>query len=236
MNTHFSIRIITTVFACALCSSIYAQEVSNDSMVFANENSCNTESIQSAVDACLLLVKSVESNNITALIEAKEAMQACKLTDFSSLKRKNQNDNESLNGHLVFNVAFVDSLIEGKNPYMNADEINKSMIHRGQMRPGEISTKTCFIKAKGNSVYTFTSHGRQELAVIAEPGGLITTRVHVTNKEKRINEWHNDIVDVAKGQNSRKAAFTLPCNSKSLVTLEIINCTGKDISVVVISN
>ena len=236
MNTHFSIRMITTVFAYALCSSIYAQEVLNDSKVIANEDSCNTESIQSAVDACLLLVKSVEAKNITALIEAKEAMQECKLTDFSSLIPKNQNDNESLNGHMVFNVAFVDSLIEGKNPYKNADDINKSMIHRGQMRPGEILTKTCFIKAKGKSVYTFTSHGRQELAVIAEPGGLITTRINATNKEKKINEWHNDIVDVAKGRNSRKSAFTLPHNSKSIVTLEIINCTNKDISVVVISN
>ena len=35
MNTHFSIRMITTVFAYALCSSIYAQEVLNDSKVIA---------------------------------------------------------------------------------------------------------------------------------------------------------------------------------------------------------
>ena len=178
----------------------------------------------------------METKNTVALIEAKEAMQTCKLTDFSSLRRKNQNNNESLNGHLVFNVAFVDSLIDGKDPYKIADEINRSMTYRGQMQSGEILTKTCFVKANSKSVYTFTSRGRQELAVIAEPGGLVTTRVHATNKEKKINEWHNDIIDVTKGRNSRKSAFTLPPSPKSQVTLEIINCTNKDISVVVISN
>ena len=97
-------------------------------------------------------------------------------------------------------------------------------------------TKTCVIKAKGKSLYTFNSHDRQELAVVAEPGGLITTRVHAINKAKGINEWHNDTVDVAKGRSSRKTAFTLPHSPKSQVTLEITNCTNKDISVVVISN
>ena len=104
------------------------------------------------------------------------------------------------------------------------------------MQGGEILTKTCFIKAKGKSVYTFNSVNRQELAVVAEPGGLVTTRVHAVNKPKGINEWHNDTTDVAKGRNSRKTAFNLPSSTRTQVTLEITNCTNKDISVVVISN
>ena len=104
------------------------------------------------------------------------------------------------------------------------------------MQQGGILTKTCLIKAKGKSVYTFVSSDRQELAVVAEPGGLITTRVHAVNKTKGINEWHNDTTDVTKGRSSRKTAFNLPHAPKSRVTLEIANCTNKDISVVVISN
>lgn len=213
-----------------------AQECVNDSVVIANEDSCSTESIQAAIDACLLLAESAESKDAIALQKAKVAMEECKLSDFGSLRSQNRDENESLEGHLVFNVAFADSLANGKDAYKNADNINRSSTHRGQMQPGEILTKTCFVKSKGKSVYTFRSRDRQELAVVAEPGGLITTRVHAVNKSKGINEWHNDTVDVAKGRNSRKTSFNLPSQPRSQVTLEITNCTNKDITVVVISN
>lgn len=212
-----------------LCSALSAQEV------VSNEQSCNIETIQSAVDACLMFASSVEANDTTAIRLAKEAMQACKLSNFGSLRQQNAEENESLNGHLVFNVAFADSLVHGSNPYEDADNINRRGISRGQMKSGQILTKTCFVKANGKSEYLFTSHDLQELAVVAEPGGLVTIRVHATN-ENGINEWHNDTVDVARGQNSRKTAFILPHSPRSKVMLEITNCTNKDISVVVISN
>lgn len=229
-------NLIVTVLACMSSIVLSAQECVNDSLVIANEDSCSTESIQAAIDACLLLAESAESKDTIALQKAKVAMEECKLSDFGSLRSQNRDENELLEGHLVFNVAFADSLANGKDAYKNADNINRSSTHRGQMQPGEILTKTCFIKAKGKSVYTFPSHDRQELAVVAEPGGLITTRVHAVNKTKGINEWHNDTVDVAKGRNSRKTSFNLPSRPRSQVTLEITNCTNKDITVVVISN
>ena len=228
--------LIVTVLACMSSVVLSAQERVNDSVVIANEDSCSTESIQAAIDACLLLAESAKSKDTIALQKAKGAMEECKLSDFGSLRSQNRDENESLEGHLVFNVAFADSLATGKDAYKNADNINRSSTHRGQMQPGEILTKTCFVKAKGKSVYTFPSHDRQELAVVAEPGGLITTRVHAVNKTKGINEWHNDTVDVAKGRNSRKTSFNLPSQPRSQVTLEITNCTNKDITVVVISN
>ena len=228
--------LIVTVLACMSSIVLSAQECVNDSVVIANEDSCSTESIQAAIDACLLLAESAESKDTIALQKAKVAMEECKLSDFGSLRSQNRDENESLEGHLVFNVAFADSLATGKDAYKNADNINRSSTHRGQMQPGEILTKTCFVKSKGKSVYTFRSRDRQELAVVAEPGGLITTRVHAVNKSKGINEWHNDTVDVAKGRNSRKTSFNLPSRPRSQVTLEITNCTNKDITVVVISN
>lgn len=229
-------RLFFVVFACFSCISVKSQEDSNNFVVVANEDSCNIESIQSAIEACLLLAESAVTKDTVVIRKAKEAMHKCKLADFGSLIRQNQDENESLNGHLVFNVAFADSLAEGKDPYKNADNINKSTTRRGQMQPGQILTKTCFVKANGKSVYKFLSRDRQELAVVAEPGGLVTTRVHAANKIKGINEWHNDTIDVTKGRNSRKSSFTLPHSPNSQITLEITNCTNKDISVVVISN
>ena len=213
-----------------------AQECVAESVVIANEDSCSTESIQAAIDACLLLAESAENKDTIALRKAKEAMEKCNLSNFGLLRAQNRDENESLEGHLIFNASFADSLANGNDAYKNSDNINRSYIHRGQMQRGGILTKTCLIKAKGKSVYTFVSSDRQELAVVAEPGGLITTRLHAVNKTKGIKEWHNDTTDVTKGRSSRKTAFNLPHSPKSRVTLEIANCTNKDISVVVISN
>lgn len=228
--------LIVTVLACMSSIILSAQECVTDSVVIANTDSCSTESIQAAIDACLLLAESAESKDTIAIRKAKVAMEECNLSDFGLLRAQNQDENESLEGHLVFNAAFADSLANGKDAYKNSDNINRSSVHRGQMQRGGILTKTCLIKAKGKSVYTFFSSDRQELAVVAEPGGLITTRVHAVNKTKEINEWHNDTTDVTKGRNSRKTAFNLPSRPRSQVTLEITNCTNKDITVVVISN
>lgn len=229
-------HLLITVLACIFTVAINAQEKMNaESIIIANEDSCSTESIQSAIDACLLLAESSASMDSIALMQAKLALKDSNLSDFDSLQSKDSTK-ESLNGHLVFNAKFAEQLAKGNNPYSKADSLNRPSTHRGQMKGGEILTKTCLVKANGKAVYEFGSQGRQELAVVAEPGGLVSTRIHVTNKTKGIDEWHNDTVDVAKGRNSRKAAFTLPDGSVCKVTLEITNCTDKDISVVVISN
>ena len=230
-------KLLLFVVACISSASIKAQEQTGDFVVFANEDSCVTGSIQSAIDACLLLAKSAESGEVAALREAKDAMKECNFNYFGALENINRSENNvSLCGHLIFNTAFADSLLNRKDAYYNADYINRTSVSRGQMHPGEILSKTCFIKAGGKSVYTFSSRNRQELAVVSEPGGLISIRIHAINEKEGINEWHNDTIDVVKGRNSRKAAFTLPRKSNTQITLEISNCTQKDITVVVISN
>lgn len=229
-------NLIVAIVASFFCVMASAKEPSKDSVVIANEDSCSMEAIQSAIDACILLAQSAEANDTTALSKAKEAMEGCNLAPFGSLRKLDKSEDKSLDGHLVFNVAFADSLANGKDAYKNSDIINKTKSHRGQMEGNQILTKTILIKAKGKSVYTFASRDRQELAIVAEPGGLVTTRIHAVNVDKGIDEWHNDTTDVAKGKNNRKTAFTLPHSPRSQVILEITNCTNKDISVVVISN
>lgn len=229
-------NLIVAMFASIFCVMASAKEPSKDSVVIANEDSCSINAIQSAIDACIMLAEAAEANDTEALRKAKDAMEECRLAPFGSLRRQDKAESESLNGHLVFNAAFADSLANGKDAYKNADFINKITVNRGQMAPGQILTKTILLKANGKSVYKFASRDRQELSVVAGPGGLVTTRIHAVNAKKGINEWHNDTTDVKKGKNSRKAAFTLPHNPPSQVTLEITNCTNKDISVVVISN
>lgn len=106
---------------------------------------------------------------------------------------------------------------------------------RGQSANGTILTKTCFVKAGKSTKYTFTSRGHQELAVVAEAGGLVTMKIHVTNNVG-LDKRYDDTKNVRKGEPHRKTSFELPTDCKNLVELEIVNCCEKDCSFVVISN
>lgn len=214
-------KILFTLFVsvCSMCVS--AQEVT-DSM-----------SIDDVMDACISMQEALENNDAAALKKAAEALRETQTTAFTSLRCKDDTIS-SLNGHFVFNDVFVDSLVVGANPYDNADDINRSTIHRGQMSGGAKLTKTCMVKAGKSTKYSFASRGRQELGIVAEPGGLITTRIHVTNSAG-LNEWHNDTKN-PNGTRRYKTAFDLPSDKRNTVELEVINKSGKDISFVVISN
>lgn len=83
--------------------------------------------------------------------------------------------------------------------------------------------------------YSFASKGRQELAVVAEAGGLVTMKIHVTNNSG-LDKRYDDIDDVKIGRPQRMTCFDLPANKRNTVELEIINCGDKDCSFVVISN
>lgn len=206
----------------AICSvSASAQEVT-DSM-----------SIDDVMDACIAMQEALENNDTIALKRAAKSLRETKTTAFTSLRCKDDTIS-SLNGHFVFNDVFVDSLVVGANPYEQADDINRSTTHRGQMTGGAKLTKTCMVKAGRSTKYSFASRGRQELGIVAEPEGLVTTRIHVTNSSG-LDEWHNDTKN-PNGIRRYKTAFDLPSDKRNTVELEVINRSGRDISFVVISN
>lgn len=214
-------KILFTLLVLICSAYAYAQEVT-DSM-----------SIDDVMDACVSMQEALENNDTTALKKAAEALRKTKAAAFTSLRCKDDTIS-SLNGHFVFNDVFVDSIAVGGNPYENADNINRSTTHRGQMTGGAKLTKTCMVKAGKSTKYSFASRGRQELGIVAEPGGLVTTRIHVTNPSG-LNEWHNDTKN-PNGTRRYKTAFDLPSDKRNTVELEVINKSGKDISFVVISN
>ena len=200
-----------------------AQEIETDSM-----------SIDVVFEACAAMQESIENNDTTALKEAAVKFKRSGATSFTSLRCK-EDSVRSLNGHFVFNEVFVDSIAAGKDAYSNADDINRSTTHRGQTSDGSILTKTCFVKAGSSTRYSFASRGRQELGIIAEPGGRIYVRIHVTNKNG-LDARYNDDKNAVNGTRRYRKAFNLPMNQRNPVELEVINKGGKDTSFVVISN
>lgn len=201
---------------------------------FAQGQEANNLTIQKAIDACITLRDAVSKNDSSAIKKAADELQSCNISDFKTLRCKDDSI-YSIDGHLVFNEDFAKLLVFDKDVYKKADSINKKRSVRGQNIDGSIQSRSCVIKASSGSKYSFPSKGHQEIVVVAESGGLVTMRIHVTNS-KGYNENFNDDTNVRKGMPNRHKSFDLPTDCMNTVVLEVINCVNKDISVVIISN
>ncbi len=217
-------RILLILASLLLTTFTYAQ----------SDDDVELHDIQAAYEACISFRDAAFTGDTAIIRMSAEKLKVANTCEFSSLSCKDESE-ESLNGHLVFNVAFADSLAEGKDVFNKADDINKSNTYRGEYNDGKVHSRTCFVKAKRSTKYSFNSTGHQELAVVAEAGGLVTMKIHVTNTSG-LNERHDDTKDVSTGRPNRKASFDLPKYPNNIVELEIINCGDKDCSFVVISN
>lgn len=231
------ISILLSVIMLVGTATALAQETSCCPTEMADSvdiDTIQTDIIQSAIDASIALRDAAATGDTAALMQSARDLRECEIVNFNSL-RCNDDTIHSMNGHLVFDEEFAESLASGQDAYQQADEMNRSSTHRGQTANGSILTRTCMVKAGKSTKYTFASKGHQELAVVAEAGGLVTMRIHVTNSAG-LDTWYNDTRDVRKGRPQRKTSFELPNNRRNTVELEVINCTGCDISFVVISN
>lgn len=203
--------------------------------VLAQDKKSDCMEIQAVIDACIAMRDAVAKGDTAAIRQSANDLKSAGATNFSSLRCKDDSI-ASLRGHLVFDEAFADSLASGNaSVYDKADDMNRSTAHRGQTSDGSYLTKTCFVKAGKSTKWTFVSKGHQELAVVAEKGGLVTMKVHVTNSAG-LDRRFDDTKSVKAGLPQRKTSFELPTDRRNTVELEVLNCGKKDISFVVISN
>ena len=217
-------KIVLTILSvlCSFCS--YAQDVSTDNM-----------QIQAVIDACISMRDAVAAGDTAAIRQSARNLRTAGATSFTSLRCKDDSI-ASLNGHLVFDGAFADSLATGNTAvYDKADDMNRSTAYRGQTVDGSYLTQTCFVRAGKSTKWTFASKGHQELAVVAEAGGLVTMKIRVTNSAG-LDKRFDDTKQVKKGLSQRKTSFELPTDRRNTVELEVVNCGKKDCSFVVISN
>lgn len=218
-------KIAIIVLSILSTFSAYAQDVSTN----------DTMEIQAVIDACISMRDAVAAGDTAAIRQSAKDLRTTGVTSFNSLRCKDDSI-ASLNGHLVFDESFADSLASGNTAvYDKADDMNRSTAHRGQTTDGSYLTKTCFVKAGKCTKWIFASKGHQELAVVAEAGGLVTMKIRVTNSAG-LDRRFDDTKSVRVGLSQRKTSFELPTDRRNTVELEIVNCGKKDCSFVVISN
>ena len=186
--------------------------------------------MQKVYDACYSMSLAVGSANTAGLKSANDVFRKLETKEFNV--RFETDDIPSLDGHFVWDEVFVDSLVAGRDVRKFAQQYAKSRSARSTSQKGNIVTKTYVARAESGAKFTFKCRGRQELSVIAEPGGMITLRIH----DRTNDVWYNDDENVKSGQRSRTKIFDLPQDKLCVLEVEVINCSKNDISFVVISN
>lgn len=190
-----------------------------------------SEDIQKVYDACMSLREAISAGNTSGLRAANKKLKDCAVNPFSSLRCADENP-LSLDSHFVFDEVFVDSLIAGRDVYKFAQRYAEVRGVRGASSSGKVFTKTCAVRKSSSTKLTFVSRGHQELAVVTEPGGMVTLRIH----DKTNDKWYNDTKNVKKGQSTRTFVFDLPTSARTTLEVEVKNSGKKDCSFVVISN
>lgn len=190
-----------------------------------------SEDMQKVYDACMSLREAISAGNTSGLRTANKKLKECNVNPFSSL-RCLDDEPLSLDVHFVFDEVFVDSLIDGRDVYKFAQRYAEVRGVRGASSSGKVFTKTCAVRKSSSTKLTFVSRGHQELAIVTEPGGMVTLRIH----DKTNDKWYNDTKNIKKGQPSRTFVFDLPTSGRTSLEVEVKNCGKKDCSFVVISN
>lgn len=212
---------LISIFCFILCGQIHAEDKAK----------LLSPEVRDVYLSCVQMSRAIGSSNKPMLQEANAKLKKSDTKDFNFL-HPIDNDQLSLDGHFVFDEEFVDSLLAGHNVYLFAQRYAQNRAKRGTAATGKVYIKTYAVKASSSVKYSLASKGRQELAVVAEPGGLISLRIY----DKTNKKWYNDTVNVKIGDSSRVLVFDLPSDKKCPLVLEVINCSKKDISFVVISN
>ena len=190
-----------------------------------------TPEVQAAIDACLALRAAVGTGSTEGLKQANKALKECDVQPFNKLRCRDKQQ-PSLKGHFVFEPEFVDSLIVNRKVYKFAQQYADRSAQRATSSSGKVFAKTCMVKGKKSTTYTLPAKGTQYIAVVTEPKGLITLRIH----DKTNDVWYNDTDDVNTGRPSRILTLNLPKDKNCLLEIEIINTSKKDMSFVIIGN
>lgn len=189
-----------------------------------------TPEVQVVVDACVSMRAAIGAGNLPALRAASEELKKYDIAYFGNLRP--QKGLPSLDGHFIFDAAFADSLIAGRDVYIFAQRYADRSRSKGKPRGAPVMMANFAVAAHSSAHFTFNSKGPQDIAVVTEPGGSVTLKM----TDKKHNLRCNDSTDETEGRPVRQLVFNLPPKEVSTVQLEVINTSDEEISFVIIGN
>ncbi len=214
------------LFLLALMTSlsVTAQEVGDDDF-------------DKVVAAYINLRNAAAINDTVVLKQVAEQLRRYNPSDFKTFHLV-EDETMSLNGHIVFDEVFADSLSKGVNIYHQSDSLNRAIGERsvGMQSPrGRLQSKTVIIKANQTASCTFVAKGVKKIAVVAEGGGRVSMTMQGLYKNKPYTQYV-DTEKVKKGMPHRTGTLALREDCLSTVLMKVKNCVQKDISIVITMN
>lgn len=176
-------------------------------------------------------------NDTVALKQVAEQLRRYDPSDFKTFHLV-EDETMPLNGHIVFDEAFADSLSKGVDIYQQSDSLNRAIGERsvGMQTPRErLQSKTVIIKANQTASCTFVAKGVKKIAVVAEGGGRVSMTMQGLYKNKPYTQYV-DTEKVKKGMPHRTGTLALREDCLSTVLMKVKNCVQKDISIVITMN
>ena len=176
-------------------------------------------------------------NDTVALKQVAEQLRRYDPSDFKTFHLV-EDETMPLNGHIVFDEAFADSLSKGVDIYQQSDSLNRAIGERSvaMQTPRErLQSKTVIIKANQTASCTFVAKGVKKIAVVAEGGGRVSMTMQGLYKNKPYTQYV-DTEKVKKGMPHRTGTLALREDCLSTVLMKIKNCVQKDISIVITMN
>mgnify|MGYP007014214706 FL=1 len=176
-------------------------------------------------------------NDTVALKQVAEQLRRYDPSDFKTFHLV-EDETMPLNGHIVFDEAFADSLSKGVDIYQQSDSLNRAIGERsvGMQTPRErLQSKTVIIKANQTASCTFVAKGVKKIAVVAEGGGRVSMTMQGLYKNKPYTQYV-DTEKVKKGMPHRTGTLALREDCLSTVLMKIKNGVQKDISIVITMN
>lgn len=189
------------------------------------------------VAAYINLRNAAAINDTVALKQVAEQLRRYDPSDFKTFHLA-EDETMSLNGHIVFDEAFADSLSKGVDIYQQSDSLNRAIGERsvGMQTPrGRLQSKTVIIKANQTASCTFVAKGVKKIAVVAEGGGRVSMTMQGLYKNKPYTQYV-DTEKVKKGMPHRTGTLALREDCLSTVLMKVKNCVQKDISIVITMN
>lgn len=189
------------------------------------------------VAAYINLRNAAAINDTVVLKQVAEQLRRYNPSDFKTFHLA-EDETMSLNGHIVFDEAFADSLSKGVDIYQQSDSLNRAIGERsvGMQTPrGRLQSKTVIIKANQTASCTFVAKGVKKIAVVAEGGGRVSMTMLGLYKNKPYTQYV-DTEKVKKGMPHRTGTLALREDCLSTVLMKVKNCVQKDISIVITMN
>lgn len=187
--------------------------------------------VEQVIDACVSISNGLKTGSDDKLKSGLGALKSHDVKPFSNL-RPMSGETIDLDGHLLFDEEFVDSLIVNRLAMKEARRYAKIR----KSRAGG-SAKGCRMDTyaiEGGKAVTFktSARGAKKIAIVGEPDGLFSLRI--TEKSGKV--LYTDTDDVKTGRSVRVADFKLPENAASTILIEVSNRGKLDKSFAIITN